>query len=60
MRPSWRRVFISFAPKFQSPGAFLGIRFLIFEVPKPEFLFLPIPCPPSPIPRERPSELPRS
>ncbi len=51
---------MSLNPKFHNAKAFLGIRFLILSSPVPAVLSNPIPCPPSPIPNESPSEPPRS
>ena len=58
--PSCIKVWISLAPKFQRPGEFLGILFLILLSPTPGVLFLPTPDPPSPIPNDNPSLPPKS
>ena len=51
---------MSLNPKFHKAKAFLGIRFFILSSPSPAVLSNPIPWPPSPMPNESPSELPRS
>ena len=50
---------MSLNPIFHKAKAFLGILFLILSSPLPAVLFNPIPCPPSPIPSESPSEPPK-
>ena len=51
---------MSLNPKFHKAKAFLGIRFFILSSPSPAVLSNPIPWPPSPMPKESPSEPPRS
>ena len=58
--PSCNNVVMSLNPKFHKAKAFLGIRFFILSSPAPAVLSNPIPCPPSPMPNESPSEPPRS
>jgi len=48
------------APRFQRLDEFLGTLFLILLIPMPAFLSGPTPLPPSPIPRDKPSEDPKS
>jgi len=54
-RPSWNSTDMSLCPRFQRLGAFLGMRFRMRLSPVPGVRSGPMPTPPSPIPRDRPS-----